>query len=131
MTALVGKKTSRISINDDQSVLAFDTDAGIVAFAVFGDCCSESWFADIVGVPALIGGTVSAAEEISMDGYNVDDGRGRQEEDAAYGYKITTDKGICDIVFRNSSNGYYGGWLSGYSESLPEKMTEITEDWKA
>lgn len=130
MNELVGKSIRSIWISDDQRTLSFETDQGTVTYDAEGDCCSESWFADITGVSALLGGTVTTAQEISMDGYNVNDGRCRQEEDAAYGIKITTNKGYADIVYRNSSNGYYGGWI-GLSSFIPKDMTEITDDWSA
>ena len=103
----------------------------MIAYDAWGDCCSETWFADITGVGALIGGTVQTADEVSMDGYNVEDGRTRQECDEAYGYKLTTDKGYADIVFRNSSNGYYGGSIELLKRELPEGMIAITDDWQA
>jgi hypothetical protein len=131
MKELISKKITGMRINDDQSVLAFDTDQGTVAYGAWGDCCSETWFADITGVSALLGGTVQTADEVSMEGYNVEDGRTRQEYDEAYGVKLTTDKGYADIVFRNSSNGYYGGSIELLKRDLPEDMTAITDDWHA
>jgi hypothetical protein len=131
MKKLIGKKINSISINDDQSILSFDTGQGQVNYIARGDCCSESWFADITGVSALIGGTIAAVESVSMGDYNVRDGRGRQDIDVAYGYKLTTDKGRADIVFRNSSNGYYGGELDDYGNALPDGMTAIEDDWHA
>lgn len=133
MKELIGKKVVGLRVNDDQGVLAFDTDQGVVAFEVWGDCCSEAWFADITGVAALLGGTVRTAEEVSADGYNVEDGRTRQDWDLAYGVKLTTDKGYVDIVFRNSTNGNnYSASLGLLPNSdLPEEMTAITDDWQA
>lgn len=130
MNELIGKKILSIHINDDQSILAFNTAQGVVAYEVEGDCFSESWFADITGVNALLGATVQSAEEVDLENYNVNDGRCRQEEDEVYGVKLITDKGYADIVFRNSSNGFYGGWINFYKGELPENMTEITgNDW--
>ena len=131
MKKLIGKKIAGLRINEDQSVLAFDTNQGVIAYYVWGDCCSETWFADITGVSALLGGTVQTADEVSMDGYNVEDGRTRQERDEAYGVKLTTEKGYADIVFRNSSNGYYGGSIELLKSELPESMTAIEDDWHA
>lgn len=131
MKELIGKKVTGLLINDDQSVLAFYTDQGVIAYDAWGDCCSESWFADITGVSALLYGTVQTVDEVSMEGYNVEDGRSRQGYDEAYGYKLITDKGCVDIVFRNSSNGYYGGSIELMQRDLPEGMTEITDDWHA
>ncbi len=131
MIELIGTKITGLRINEDQSVLVFDTDQGAVGYAAYGDCCSESWFADITGVSAMLGGTVQTVDEVSMEGYNVEDGRCRQESDEAYGYKLTTDKGYADIVFRNSSNGYYGGSIYPLRGEPPEGMTAIEDDWHA
>ena len=52
--------------------------------------------------------------------------------DSFYGVKIVTDKGRAEIVYRNSSNGYYGG-AADYVDNFtrPIDLTEITEDWQA
>jgi hypothetical protein len=131
MKELIGKKILGLRINENQDVLVFDTDQGVVGYEAYGDCCSESWFADITGVSAMFGGTVQTVEEVSMEGYNVEDGRTRQEYDLAYGYKLTTEKGYADIVFRNSSNGYYGGSIDPLRREPPESMTAIVDDWHA
>lgn len=132
MEELVGKKILSLSVDGErQHILSFETSEGPISYYADGDCCSESWFADITGVSAMVGGTVSRVDEISMDGYNVKDGRGRQEDDMAYGYKIVTDKGYGDIVFRNSSNGYYGGSIGPHKGELPASMVPITDDWQA
>lgn len=131
MEQLIGKKIVGLRINEDQSVLAFYTDQGVIAYETRGDCCSETWFADITGVSALLGGAVQTADKVNMDGYNVEDGRTRQQHDEAYGVKLTTDKGYCDIVFRNSSNGYYGGSIWRLKREMPDGMTAITDDWHA
>ena len=133
MKELVGRKVTGISISEDHETLAFDTDKGTIVYTALGGCCSESWFADITGVCELLrGGAVKTVETIDMAGYNVDDGRGRQECDEAYGIKLVTDRGYTDIVFRNSSNGYYGGWLDdGAWRKPPDGMTAIFDDWHA
>src|SRR3970282_1185089 len=76
--------------------------------ATEGDCCSESWWADIIGAVSATPGVIISIEKIDMP--VPDDNRTRQQYDSAYGYKIFTDLGVIDLVFRNSSNGYYGGW---------------------
>lgn len=134
MKDLVGRTIAGISVGGRDELLSFDTDKGPVTYGTYGDCCSETWFADITGVKALIGGKVLEAEEVDMEkvGYNVDDGRTRQDSDSAYGWKLKTDKGYADIIFRNSSNGYYGGDIEGPTFEKPkEAMTPITDDWQA
>lgn len=130
MKELVGKKINGLFVNSDQSLLVFDTDGGDVAYRTWGDCCSETWFADIVGVPALLGGIVASADDVEMA--DVEDGRTRQEYDHLYGVKIKTDKGYADIVYRNSSNGYYGGSIDHVSlPSRPDDLAAIADDWQA
>lgn len=132
MKELIGKKVSAAYVGNADEVLLFLTDAGPIAYKTYGDCCSETWFADIVGVSALIGGTVRTVEDSVPDDYNDEDGRCRQEYDSVYGHKVVTDKGYVDIVYRNSSNGYYGGSCDLMSVApLPEGMVQITDDWKA
>lgn len=131
MKQLIGTKIEKIELSKDgQYYLQFTTDKGIRLFGTEGDCCSESWFADIIGTNNLLGATVAAVEEVEMPNYNTEDGRCRQEVDSVYGYKLTTSKGYADIIFRNSSNGYYGGSLT-YEGSMPstEEMEEITQDY--
>ena len=132
MNELIGQTIKSIEVNDDESILAFRlSDGEVIAYITEGDCCSETWFADIVGVSALIGGTVKSVDTVDLDTYNVNDGRTRQEKDEAYGVKLTTDRGYASIVYRNSSNGYYGGDVSLYTNALPNGMVSITSDWEA
>ena len=127
---LFAKTIERVWLKDDEESLGFScSDGSWVQWDVAGDCCSRSWFADIVGSESLWGGTVREVQTVMMDevGYNVSDGRER-ECDKAYGYKIITDKGWCDVVFRNSSNGYYGGWMSSSLCAKPSP-DELAASW--
>jgi hypothetical protein len=124
---LVGKTVSSLFVSENEQELRFETDDGDVGVWAEGDCCSESWFADITGFDALIGSKVVSVEIVDMP--DIEDDRSRQEFDQAYGYKITTEKGICDIVFRNSSNGYYGGWA--VPSEAEGATVKITDDWSA
>ena len=130
MNELIGKTVTGLRVNEDQSILAFDHQDGTsTIYVTYGDCCSETWFADITGVAALLGGKVLEVE--SVDVPTVADNRTRQEEDSFYGVKLRTNKGMADIVYRNSSNGYYGGDIGLHSGVLPEGMASITDDWQA
>lgn len=129
-----------------QHYLRFNTDSGAILYQTEGDCCSETWFADLIGVDYLLNAKVTTVEEIQREevidsdagygqrtikNYNLNDGRGRQDYDQVYGYKITTNKGTADIIFRNSSNGYYGGYIN-YVKEVWEKNVEfmdITKDY--
>jgi len=133
MEHLVGKRIAQLWVNADESELLFiHPDGSMTAYQTWGDCCSETWFADITGYAALINATVITAEDVEMA--DIDDERSRQEHDSCYGVKLTTDKGYVDIVYRNSSNGYYGGDIG----PLPvgpdfdaSRFRQITDDWLA
>lgn len=150
MEELVGQIIDQVLINEDQSILAFKTDDGrIIAYNTYGGCCSETWFADIIGLDSLLGyrprssdnlvnaynkelRRIISVEESDMTWYNVEDGRSRQQYDSPYGYKITTHMGRISIAFRNSSNGHYGGDIRLFEDDLPKKMTPIIDnDWSA
>lgn len=133
MKELIGKKITKLFVEKDhQDALVFEFGDERIVYNAYGDCCSETWFADITGVKALLGETVHYVEEVECDEmfYPKDDGRGRQECEQYYGMKLTTNKGCIDIIYRNSSNGYYGGSCE-LGKKLPEKMVEITDDWSA
>lgn len=147
MKELIGKTVKQLFVNEDQSFLKFVTgDADMIYYAE-GDCCSESWFADI-----LFGGwwrrcklgKVVEVSDIEMpsivDKMAEKDGRTRQEFDQVYGYVVKFEMGSLEIIYRNSSNGYYGGSCEyikdterhWYKEKLEDAVwTEITEDWSA
>ncbi len=130
MKELIGKIVLGLRVNAEQSILAFDhPDGSVTAYETEGDCCSETWFADITGVSALIGGRVLEATNIDLP--VVEDGRKRQDCDEFYGVKLKTDKGMVDIVYRNSSNGYYGGGIHLCTRELTDDMTPIVDDWQA
>lgn len=133
LAPLVGTTVKELWIsNDGEHEARIATDGGTLCLPTEGECCSESWWADAFGVKQMLGAKVTAAEWIEMP--TPKDGRTRQEEDEAYGLRVTTDKGVCDLVFRNSSNGYYGGWSSPSWEpdgTMVADFRLITEDWSA
>lgn len=140
---LVGRRIDRISLSDAEqrssvgtsvvsySILNFDTDRGRVSYQTESDCCSETWFADICGVAALLGATVRKVEAIEAHDAPEGDKRSRQESDIIYGVKITTDRGQCDVIYRNSSNGYYGGSCSRMRVPYAGDALPVSVDWSA
>jgi len=97
-------------------------DAEVLVDAV-GDCCSESWFADIHVSPGAFGSPLERVEWIELEDPTPNDGRSRQDEDQAYGFRLVTQAGQVEVIFRNSSNGYYGGWVE------PSRVARTTSGW--
>ncbi|MDB5541607.1 MAG: hypothetical protein JWQ89_3334 [Devosia sp.] len=128
---LVGKVVQSLWVEEGEHNLVIKTDGGDCNLHVEGDCCSESWFADFLGVDTLLNQSVVKVEEVEMPDYDTNDNRGRQDEDQVYGYRFTTARGYADLIFRNSSNGYYGGWLNVSDNQSIEGFVPILSDWKA
>lgn len=95
-----------------------------VAFNAYGDCCSVSWVESFDGAETLIGQIVMSAEAVDIpeiprqpnDDYDV-------VQD--YCWRFTSAAGHADLIFRNDSNGYYGGSLEEQGE--PAGVTWTTK----
>lgn len=107
MKELIGHKIFDVEVGEEERALRFTTDTKPIIYDTYGDCCSESWFSEVISLDSLINHTVASVEELFLPQYQ--DGNTRQMFDQIYGYKLATEAGYIDIVFRNSSNGYYGG----------------------
>lgn len=99
---------------------AFKTTAGVFAFAVEGDCCSSSWVESIEVVPGACGSVIRKVFQSNL-GSEDDD-----EHDClrTYNVIVRTNKGDVVVDFRNSSNGYYGGYVVGDKLS-PRDMLSV------
>lgn len=138
---LLGKTVQKISLctfDDSQSYkqpqqcIRFDTDNGTILWETDADCCSETWFADLIGYAHLRGQTVTRVVEVDLP--HEDGGRTRQEHDMIFGIDLYTSAGVCSLIFRNSSNGYYGGSVHEriwQEDRNPVVWKEITEDFSA
>ena len=111
MKELIGRTLTGLTLSDNQRILTFHTSTGKVVYEAEGDCCSESWFAYLLG--DFIGEVIAVAEKEER---RVEPSR--QEVDLVYGYILTIKEPFCsrieraDVELRNSSNGYYGGWCT-------------------
>jgi hypothetical protein len=131
---LLGKRVVGLAVSEHERALRFTVEDGPdVYWDTEGDCCSQSWWADGFNLGQLIGGVVSGVEELETVNLGAGDDRSRDEFDEVYGYEITTDRGKAKLAFRNSSNGYYGGWASEDTSAPPvSEWHEITtSDWQA
>lgn len=125
---LRGKRILGVFVGDNE--ICFRCEDGDQFYDVDGDCCSESWFADLWDIQNLIGYTVDSIREMSQSRYDSDDGRCRQDVDYVYGIELYTEKGMATIIYRNSSNGYYGGWIGKFNSNTIDGLTEVKDNWK-
>lgn len=127
MKELLETRIERVYVSDSQEHIVFVHWVGpppeVTAYQTEADCCSETWFADIIGLHNLLGQTVTGVRVLQVE-IPEDDNRSRQDYDEAYGYRLTTAKGDCDFIFRNSSNGYYGGSLELVK---PERLESVMD----
>jgi hypothetical protein len=114
------KIIEKIYIATDQSELIFilKDSSNFIKLILFADCCSESWVADIIGLNSILGTQVKTIGEIPYSVINILESeyitqkRSRQDMDKLWSFFIgTVRKRDCTFIFRNSSNGYYGGSL--------------------
>lgn len=129
---LIGKRITAVYLASDKKALRFDVeDAEPVVARVDGDCCSATWIESLDTPGLLIGGTVTAVEDLNMPDLGQPD---EYEVIAYYGCKVRTTKGDCVIDYRNESNGYYGGNISwpgdGYYYGGVHGQNISTEDWR-
>ena len=62
---LVGKRIESIDMESNEAI-RFNTDAGPICYAAYGDCCSSTWVEHVEGVDRLIGATVGATDDIKL-----------------------------------------------------------------
>lgn len=129
ITDLVGRTITEIRATED--ALAFRLEDGtIYSYEVLGDCCSESYWHDFIHPERLLNTPVLSVETVDLDDPPSTDWEFLQ----AYGFRFTTEDPrfgpVSSVVsFRNSSNGYYGGWCdsaNSISEEAFLKMHPIT-----
>lgn len=133
--ALVGATVTKLLMSPDGHSLFFQTgDNDGVRFEAQGDCCSQSYFHEIYGLENLLGQYVVSLEEIDLPdsiSTQLDDNYNPQYKECIryYGLKVTTNKGYTSIIYRNESNGYYGGWCNpGFAAEKPKGYLDIVND---
>ena len=125
---LRGKRILGVFVGDMD--ICFRCEDGDQLYRVDGDCCSESWFADLWDIQNLIGGTVISIREMPQSRYEIDEERCRQDYDYVCGIELYTEKGMATIIYRNSSNGYYGGWISKTNSFIDTNLQKVKDNWK-
>jgi len=133
MKELAGRTIERVERDEKSHHLAFYTSKGErLLYVCVDDCtCDETWVHHFSGVSAVLGGTISAIEEIpeyeSYPATRQEDDHGEHRvRDRVFGYRLITNKGTAVVELRNSSNGYYNGSmeLETLHEATPVAVTD-------
>jgi hypothetical protein len=114
--ALVGRKVLAASINAEKDLVALDTDKGKLFLSWVGDCCAHCYLAHMSGADALVGATITSAENAEWKTVSGERYDGEMTE--AMGTNLRTDKGHITFESRVEHNGYYGGEIR-VSEDAP------------
>lgn len=130
---MVGARISAVYWSEEH--LTFQADDGqLFGFTVFGDCCSHSYFHDLIGLEKLLAGTVIKFDPISLAmSDRVGDDNDSDEYVQKYGYRVVTKHPTFGPVttvfsFRNASNGYYGGWMERGPDMISDDQRKLTHD---
>ncbi len=110
---MVGKTITDALINQNRDVMMWKVDGVWYSLNAYGDCCSDSWFEHCDN--ALVFDNAKFLEYENVGGDSWEDNYNLIQVNMI---KVKTDKGHCTIEFRNSSNGYYSGWVEVREEPL-------------
>lgn len=112
---IVGKVIESIKLSDDKEQLTLSfKDGSCRVFQTEGDCCSSTWIEHLELPKDVIGATIlpitdhDYEDKFELEPHPDEDENGELK---VYQTHIPTDRGHIAIEYRNSSNGYYGGWL--------------------
>lgn len=113
-----GKTLGSVELAKDKSSITFQmTDGSTYSFGVEGDCCSHSWIEHLEKPGDVAGAVFLELKEDSMDvtDDDIENPMGKDyrahESLMKYQSHFHTTKGVITLDYRNSSNGYYGGYL--------------------
>lgn len=104
---IFGQNLEGVYFSADGSYMKIQTDKGAFCFDTEGDCCSHTYYHEIYGNPE--GNILELEETGDLKEMGPDDPDKDAECIQQYGINIRTTKGVFTVVYRNSSNGYYGG----------------------
>jgi len=96
-------------VYSDKERILFRTSNEDFLYQSEAECCSETWIEDISFPELLINEEIVGVSKCEFP-EKIDDSR-ENHVIKTYGWALKTFKGVCDIEFRNASNGYYGGSL--------------------
>jgi len=115
MIELFGKTIQKIYMDSEKNYIVFCgwTQQDVWPYRVTGGCCSSSQFDDLLDFQVLIGNEIIGIEKRLYE-----DTHSTSETIKTYGYMLKTIKGQAEIVFRNTSNGYYDGDMEYLSDAF-------------
>lgn len=121
---MLNKKLSSVVLSGSGGTVTFRfQDGSARAFDAEGGCCSTSWVEHLELPGDIDGATLLSVE----DSANVTQDHETHDEEnggdciSVYNTVFRTDRGDIVLEYRNSSNGYYGGYLVDAVVGPPER----------
>ena len=105
--SLLNRKILSVSKDIAGETFEIQFEDGVVRFSVEGDCCSRSWIEHFEVPNDLSGSILLSVTENLMSSTNDENDNNLK----VYETRFRTNKGDIVLEYRNSSNGYYGGYL--------------------
>jgi hypothetical protein len=112
-----GRPLYKVELSDDKSEVSFTfQDGGRVSFGAKGDCCSQSWIEHLEAPDDVNGRTLVSVEDDRME---TDEEPPVSTDECYYDdylqvyqtiFRLDNGESI-KLEYRNTSNGYYGGYL--------------------
>lgn len=111
---MLNRKLASVVLDKSRDVITFLFQDGFERrFSVEGDCCSHSWIEHLEMPGDIVGATLLSVEDgglITQD-HDEHDDEHDDGEISVYNTSFKTDRGEIILEYRNSSSGYYGGYL--------------------
>jgi len=114
MKELIGKKIVGAYLSSDKTQLGFVLEGGErLAYFTEGDCCSNSWVEHFSNSEYLAGARVVDVQDVNVPGVDSASDSTNDECIQCYGVKVVLEgRPAFELEYRNSSNGYCGGYIS-------------------
>ena len=105
---MIGENIVAVDTVQKETIKFYNDKEEVYTLNAYGDCCSYSWFEHFDGQENLINAKITKVDHKDM-GDSFEDNHSSYIQ--CYFTTIHTTKGYVDIEMRNSSNGYYGGYI--------------------
>jgi len=133
--ALLGKTIVAVHTTAGRDAIGFVMASGeTLLFWAEGDCCSRSWFEHVTGLVHLLGAEITGIKDRPMgeaiETLSPEQKRAFHDRELKlYGWTIMTTRGYFDVEMRNSSNGYYGGYIGSVTAFDPSDYPKLEADF--
>lgn len=111
---IIGEVIVAVLHEPDKDQLVFVCLGGRYTYSTVGDCCSTSWIEHLTLPPDIVGATITGKTEPALPSHDgTTPGEWGDEVIQIYHTAWQTTHGEVIAEYRNSSNGYYGGEMTG------------------